>query len=151
VSPPICSQCPWRLSNHGQRTPGGFYTAANLRRLWGEIRRGGGMQSCHLTDPSHPRHIEAGCSPNAKTHECPGSVLLVRRELGQMADESGIITSESTRAYLDRRRYGLTRQGILYWLFQRVQLAGIPLLGGPALPHVDEDDAIGLPASLRNG
>ena len=72
-----CDQCPWRRSNHGKPTRGGFFRKDNLRRLWGQLRGAspdsmGGRQSCHLTDPSHPDHIEAGAKPDAKPRECPG-------------------------------------------------------------------------------
>ena len=48
-----CQACPWRVENHGKRHPDGWYTKANLRRLWSGIRRGEEM-SCHPTDPSNP-------------------------------------------------------------------------------------------------
>ena len=40
-----CSDCPWRIANHGRRHPGGFFRKDNLRRLWNQIRKGGGMQT----------------------------------------------------------------------------------------------------------
>ena len=77
----LCEQCPWRRSNHGKRSPGGFYSQKNLRRLWSEIRSGGGFQTCHLTDPSHPDHVAAGAPQEAKPRECLGSLVLVAREI----------------------------------------------------------------------
>lgn len=145
-----CSQCPWRLSNQGKPHPFGFYTRKNLTRLWGQVRGGGKRQSCHLTDPSHPDHVAAGCKPGASVRECPGSVLLVLREVRSMADEQSYIGEGAVRAYLERRgRKGLSKEGILYWLLSRIQLGGVPLVGGPSMPEVEEDEGVGLPEWLR--
>ena len=46
-----CSDCPWRIANHGRRHPGGFFRKDNLRRLWNQIRKGGGMQTCRVRRP----------------------------------------------------------------------------------------------------
>ena len=149
-----CKQCPWRLSNQGKRHFGSFYTKKNLTRLWNQIRRGGGMQSCHLTDPSHPDHLTAGCHRDAETRECPGSVLLVLNEVRQhMADETGLVSKQAIERYQKerRRRWGLTKSGILYWVVQRIQLGGKPMFGGPKLPEVEADDGVGLPVYLREG
>lgn len=147
-----CAQCPWRLSNQGKRHKFGFYTGANLRRLWNQIRKGGGMQSCHLTDPSHPDHVASGCKETAKARECPGSVIVVVREVKKLAGENNFIDGEGVERYLKLRRKGLTRAGILYWVISRIQMANVPMVGGPPLPDVDVDDPeIGLPAVLREG
>jgi hypothetical protein len=143
-----CVQCPWRAENQGKRHFGGFYTKANLRRLWNEVRRGGAPQSCHMTDPGHPDHLRAGCKEGAEPRECPGSVLLVLREVGSMADGDGVVTEEGVRRYLATRRTGLTRSGLEYWLVSRIHLGGVPLVGGPALPDVEEDDGVALPDFL---
>jgi hypothetical protein len=145
-----CVQCPWRLSNQGKRHFGGFYTKVNLRRLWNQVRGGGRAQSCHLTDPSHPDHIKAGAKVNGGAVECPGSVILIRRELRQMADADGVIGKEGLQRYQKTRKKGLTKHGILYWIVQRVQLAGVPMAGGLPLPEVDDSDKeIGLPSFLE--
>lgn len=145
-----CSQCPWRLSNQGKRHPGSFYTKANLTRLWNQIRRGGKRQSCHMTDPSHPDHLMAGCKPDTTPKECPGSVLLILREVESMMDSTNYISEEAIKAYLKRRRHGLTKKGILYWLVARIQFADMPLVGSPGLPDVEEDEGVGLPHHLRD-
>jgi len=152
-----CDNCPWRLANQGKRTPWGFYNKTNLRRLWRQIRGGGAMQSCHPTDPSHPDHIAAGAKPGSTPRECPGSVILVVRELCQlqrMAEERGsdaIDVPDITR-YLKQRRKGLTRSGLLYYLISRTVFGGKPLIGEPVLPDVDVDDkTIGLPPELADG
>jgi D-serine deaminase-like pyridoxal phosphate-dependent protein len=53
----------------------GFYTKANLRRLWRQIRGadplGCTAQSCHLTDPQHPHHIAVGAKAGATAQETP--------------------------------------------------------------------------------
>jgi hypothetical protein len=146
-----CAQCPWRLSNHGKRHFGSFYTKANLNRLWNQVRGGGRAQSCHLTDPQHPDHIAAGAKPDAKPRECPGSVILVVREMRKLEKfGGGEITKEAMIAYAKARKKGLTKNGMLYWLIQRVQFGHVPMLGGPPLPSVDEKDMeIGLPEELR--
>lgn len=145
-----CASCPWRTENQGKRSPGGFYTAANLRRLWNGIRRGGAM-SCHLTDPSHPDHIAAGCKPDAEVRECAGSVVIVIRELKAAAPDLHL-TPESFRAYLQRRKKGLTRDGFAFWAVQRILFAGKPIVGGEPLPPVDENEpAIALPPALAEG
>lgn len=148
-----CAQCPWRRSNQGTRHRFGFYRKANLRRLWNEVRKGGAPQSCHLTDPGHPDHIAVGASPNATAQECPGSVVLVLRELYRITGtESGLITPENVDAYLGRRKKGLSKRGILYWAVERIQFAGVPFFGGSPLPSVDvADPEIGLPAELEEG
>lgn len=146
-----CEQCPWRTSNQGKRHPNGFYTKANLRRLWNQIRGGGTAQSCHLTDPSHPDHIAAGASPNAKAKECPGSVILILREIRKMS--TGMtISDQSMKKYLKIRRKGITARGVLYWVFSRYVHGKVPILGEGVLPEVDEhDQAIGLPPELAEG
>lgn len=150
-----CAQCPWRLSNQGKRHAFGFYTLSNLRRLWNQVRGGGRPQSCHLTDPTHPDHVAVGAKPGSQARECPGSVILVRRELCKMADEHGVIGGDTLvlDRYFKTRRRGLTRRGALYWIVQRIQLAHVPMMNadGP-LPDVDDTDVeIGLPEKLRVG
>lgn len=54
-----CLACPWRLSNQGRPTPGGWYTRRNLDRLWAGLRRGTRM-SCHPTDPRMAELAEDG-------------------------------------------------------------------------------------------
>ena len=144
-----CDQCPWRLDNHGKRHAFGFYTKANLRRLWNQIRRGGRAQSCHLTDPTHPDHVAVGAKPGASAQECPGSVILVVRELRQIEKLSKANSETAVKVYLKERRAGLTRAGILYWLLGRAQLGGTIMGSGPRLPLIDEyEPGVGLPEEL---
>jgi hypothetical protein len=147
-----CAQCPWRLSNQGRPHPFGFYTKANLKRLWNQVRGGGRPQSCHLTDPSHPDHVAAGAKPNAVAQECPGSIVVVMREIKHLeAFGNGIVgTKEGIARYLKERKKGLKKTGLLYWIVQRIQFGKVPMFNadGP-LPEVDVDDVeIGLPEEL---
>ena len=135
-----CAQCPWRISNQGKRHAFGFYTKANLTRLWNQLRGGGKPQSCHLTDPSHPDHVAVGARADAKAKECPGSVIVVLREVRLMANADGLIDDAGLAKYRATQCRGLTKQGILYWVIQRMQMAGVPFFGGTALPDVDQDD-----------
>lgn len=150
-----CPQCPWRTANQGKKHFASFYSKKNLTRLWNQIRRGGGEQSCHLTDPSHPAHIRAGASKDAVVKECPGSVILVMREMDTMASMSADpsqrrIDDQAVMTYLRERKGGLTKSGILYWCYQRLHLSGVPRIGGPKLPEVNIDDTdIGLPTYLK--
>lgn len=148
-----CAQCPWRKENQGKRHQDGFYTKANLTRLWNQIRDGGKKQSCHLTDPSHPDHVKAGAPLNATAQECPGSVILILRECRKMADPNGEITDKGVARYKqERKKRGLTPRGLLYWLVGRIQLGAAPMMGEGKLPRVDEnDEAIGLPSYLEEG
>lgn len=147
-----CAQCPWRKSNHGKPHKFGFYTKTNLRRLWGQIRGGGKPQSCHLTDPSHPDHVAVGAKPNAKVQECPGAVIVVLREVGKMANAQKVINDEGVSRYLrERKKHGLKKTGILYWVVQRIQMGGVPFIGEEKLPQVNDDPEIGLPEELEVG
>lgn len=140
-----CAECPWRTFNQGRRHAHGFYTRANLTRLWNGIRKGGAM-SCHPTDPSHPDH---GAKPDSAPRECVGAVALVMRELSILAGlADGDIGEQHLNRYLCVRRRGLTKLGIAYWLIQRYQLGGVPYVGGPRLPKADDSPDIALPGYL---
>lgn len=78
--PRACSHCPWRISNQGKRTTDGFYSKANLHRLWSVMKQGE-LMSCHPTDP---RMNEFESAPRvrdgATTHICTGATILAQRE-----------------------------------------------------------------------
>ena len=146
-----CDQCPWRLKNQGKRHKFGFYTKSNLQRLWNEIRQGGRAQSCHLTDPQHPDHIAVGAKPGAQANECPGSVILIRRELELLGGPERDITEERLKAYrADKSKRRLKKTGLFYWVLERASaFTGTPL-GGAPLPDVDpQDPEIGLPDWIK--
>lgn len=137
-----CAQCPWRTANQGKRTTWGFYSKANLKRLWSGIRRAhdGEAQSCHPTDTSHPDHVAAGAK-GEKPLECAGSVIVVMRELLKLADKDNHVTPESCDKYLaETKGSGLTKKGIQHWLIFRYQLGGVKFVGGAKLPLVNVDD-----------
>ena len=142
-----CSACPWRITNHGKKNEWGFYTKANVRRLWNQIRgadRSGEChpQSCHPTDPGHPDHIAAGAKPGSVPKECPGSVILVYRELEKLKAiaDGKTIQPEHVDVYLKRHKDGLTKRGLLYWMMERMVYGGVPFIGGPKLPAVDVNE-----------
>lgn len=100
-----CAACPWRASNQGKRHPGGWYTKANLRRLWSKLRTGDGM-TCHPTDPTNP--VPDGLprpSDDATTHECAGALILQQREVMRLQDY------DNYRDYKRAHPLGLTREG----------------------------------------
>jgi len=107
-----------------------------------------------MTDPGHPDHVKAGCPEDAQMRECPGSIILVLRELSAMASmgarpDERRIDDQAVTTYLRTRKGGLTKSGILWWALQRMQLGGTPL-GGPKLTEVNEDDSdIDLPEYLK--
>lgn len=143
-----CAQCPWRRSNQGKPHFGSFYTRANLRRLWNQIRNGGLQQSCHLTDASHPDHVAAGARESTTTQECPGSVVLVTRELQLVVKLGGTdrIEHDGIVKYGRVRKRGITKRGFQYWVVQRIAFAGKPFVGAPAIPDVpDPGDEVGIP------
>ena len=123
--------------------PGGFYRKDNLRRLWNQVRNGGGQQSCHLTDPSHPDHVAAGAPANAQVRECAGSIALIRREIEKLRQITGgpdaQITGEAIDHYLEQNPRGISKRGMAYWILQRLELGGAPIIGGPIIPDVSRD------------
>lgn len=147
-----CDKCPWRTDNHQKRHKFGFYTKKNLIRLWNGIRDGN-AQSCHPTDASHPDHVACGAKPGTEVKECAGSVILVIRELSQMAalsEDGKTIGPEELDAYLAKRKRGLNKAGLLYWLVSRMTHGGVPYIGGPVMPEVKADDErISLPVFLE--
>ncbi|MCI0421498.1 MAG: hypothetical protein L0312_20115 [Acidobacteria bacterium] len=147
-----CEHCPWRLANQGKRHRFGFFTRANLTRLWNQLRRGASGQSCHPTDPNHPDHVASGAKPGSTPRECAGSIVLIMRELLSIRGKRNEVTPETIDRYLaKRKKHGLTKKGILYWLVQRLKLGRVAFIGKGPLPSVDVDDlAIGLPAYLKD-
>jgi hypothetical protein len=108
-----CIHCPWRVSNQGKRHPDGWYTKANLRRLWARLRTGDGM-SCHPTDPGNPVSDAAAAagyraaSVDARPRECRGAAILVQREFEYLQADCGV----NIRRYQREHPRGLTRDGI---------------------------------------
>lgn len=158
--PRACSACPWRISNQGQAHPHGFYSAANLRRLWNGLRTGEapGM-TCHPTDPRMEEF--EGYEATAKievTHQCAGSLVVVQRELIRFQAITKDVEREKaagTKLRRDEalRRYriasapsGCNRGGLAEWVWRLVigELKGITLealndpdIGTPFVPAWD--------------
>lgn len=137
-----CVHCPFRLSNQGTRHPDGWYTKANLGRLWAKLRRGDDM-SCHPTDPSNPvseRAQAAGYKPapaGSEVMECIGAHIVRQREFVLLTDEY----DADIRRYRAARPFGLTRDGIAA-LVARAMFGGIPMISGRKmpLPNLNEPD-----------
>jgi len=137
-----CDACPWRKSNQGKRTSGGWYTKRNLRRLWAGLRTGEapGM-TCHPTDPDNPPSDAGAQAPeDAQTKECYGSVLLVVRELKVAEGLHAEHQERTAQVYRKVRPKGLTRAGIAHWIFRFAVNAPF-LTGGPPLPSTFTEDA----------
>jgi len=147
IEPPVskaCADCPWRRSNQGKRTSGGWYSKANLRRLWTGLRTGEapGM-TCHPIDPDNPPTDDGRqASEDATTRECYGALLLVARELKlaeTLHDEHG---EKTMQVYRKLRSRGLTREGMAHWVW-RFAINAPFLTGPPPLPKTwAEDDDI---------
>lgn len=113
-----CAQCPWRTANHGKRHPDGWYTKANLSRLWAQLRRGEAM-TCHPTDPTNPLPPGARKVPETTTtRQCTGAIILQQRELMRLQ------RCESLTDYRRQRPRGLTVAGIGQ-LLERAVLGGV--------------------------
>lgn len=86
-------------------------------------------------------HVAVGAKLGATARECPGSVVVVLRELQRCAAyDGGMLSSGAIALYLRERPHGITRMGIIYWAVTRISLAGVPFIGGIALPTVNTDD-----------
>lgn len=77
-------------------------------------------------------------------------MIVVLREVRRMADPSGCVLPEGIVRYKqERKRHGLTKRGLVYWLVHRIHMGGVPMVGGPKLPEVNLDDPeVGLPPEL---
>ena len=106
-----CAVCPWRIANQGTPHPDGWYTKANLRRLWSKLRRGD-MMTCHATDHLNPVPEGYKSVPEATpTRECSGAIIVQQREFMRMQghfDAGGNLAS-----YRRENPLGLTRDGAL--------------------------------------
>ena len=141
ASPAPCVHCPWRPSNQGKRHPDGWYTAANLRRLWAQLRRGE-LMSCHPTDPANPvsERAQAGgyrpAPPHSQVRECTGALVIAQREFMTLQDGY----HGDLARYRRERPKGLTRTGVMA-ILERFVFSGGPL-GGTAMtrPPLEQDD-----------
>lgn len=154
AAPRACSHCPWRISNQGKRSPDGWYTAANLRRLWTRLRNGDAM-TCHPTDPENPlteAQKAAGfreAKKGGKTRECTGYLILQQREAMAFQGccamvEQGEADGETNAIKLYRRLRpkGLSKAGLVEVIFARGIMGGQPFVGGRkmAKPNLRDPD-----------
>jgi hypothetical protein len=135
-----CSKCPWRTANQGTPHPHGFYTKANLRRLWGGMRKGVRM-TCHPTDP-RMAEFEGyeGTAKAPETRECAGALILIQREMDRVQDAMRAAEADGTKDGVARYRAenarGLSRDGIVAH-FEAAVFGGIPMIGGLKMGAVD--------------
>lgn len=149
ANPRACAACPWRLSNQGTRHPGGWYTKANLRRLWSKLRTGERM-TCHPTDSENP--LPPGYKPvaaTAVTHECTGATILQEREYMRfqniaLARPPG--SHDGFRIYRQQHPHGLTRDGVAE-IINAVLFGGV-WARGIAKPDLSDPDVGYLPLGL---
>ena len=140
-APEACAACPWRVSNKGKPSPVvdnqayGWYTQANLRRLWQGVKRGE-IMTCHPTDHTMRQANGKFIDQDVQTRECTGSVILQQREMQTLQD-----VSHHIKVYRQTRRFGLTRIGIetiiTRLLYARVPLADVVPMGKPNLNDSD--------------
>lgn len=141
TAPQACAQCPWRASNQGRPHPHGFYSKANLRRLWNGLKQGARM-TCHPTDSrmcefEGYEHQEG----RADYSECAGSLVLIQRELWRFQEIARAVDAEQAVGAAPRpgealRRYRalpgprMTREGLMQHAFAAAQPDGhcIPFL-----------------------
>lgn len=130
-----CKQCPWRLSNQGTRHPDGWYTKANLRRLWSKLRRGDSM-TCHPTDPANP--IPEGARPvpeGTTTRECTGALVLQQREFMVVQAHLTADPPGGLGNYRRERPSGLTKIGAVAVMEEAVFGGPRPNLGDPDIGY----------------
>lgn len=116
ANPKACAACPWRIANQGMRHPDGWYTAANLKRLWAALRQGGNM-SCHPTDSRNPVPEGTKQVPESvTTHECAGALTLQQREMMNFQDIAQAMPEKGNahRAYLKVHPNGMTKIGLAH-------------------------------------
>ena len=130
-NPKACAHCPWRASNQGKRNRHGFYTKANLARLWSKLRHGERM-TCHPTDPRMADY-EGAPTPKdgARLHECTGAVILQQLEIERFQrDPDGYV----------HRSPAMTKRG-LFTVVQRLMFGATPFGdGSTATPNLNDDD-----------
>ena len=138
-----CDDCPWRRSNAGRKTKGGWYTKKNIRRLWAGLRSGDapGM-TCHPTDADHDTEDGSQAVPDGtQAKECYGSLLLVGREMNSF---SGLCETAAAgqgfKLYKSLRPKGLTRYGLMHWT-ERFMLGHTIFGGNIPLPRTFDEDA----------
>lgn len=140
TDPSPCAACPWRVSNQSKRHPDGWYTKANLARLWAGLRRGEDM-SCHPTDRDNPVSQQAAAAgyraapAHATKRECIGAQILKQREFMRLQDDC----HAHVALYRQEHPKGLTRDGVLA-MVNRAVFGGSPLAAKLPTPDLNEPD-----------
>lgn len=109
----ICETCPWLTKNHGRKHHAGWYTKANLKRLWNGLRSGDchGIV-CHSTDPN--RVLYGGVTPVAPGTEkqpCAGALLVIFKHMNEIA-------KTTPKEYKAKYPLPMKREGIAHWVNQ---------------------------------
>jgi hypothetical protein len=137
-----CAACPWRRSNLGKPSPlvenqkYRWYTAANLKRLWAQLRKGDPM-TCHPTDPMMRQATGNYVKDHTVTYECTGAVILQQREFQYLSDI--IERGGSIKDYRRQHPRGLTADGA-ECLLARLIWGGTPLARRMGRPNLNEPD-----------
>lgn len=117
-----CAECPWRVDNVGRPVPekyAGTYARDQRVALWAELRDPV-VQECHMgagdgdafPHGKDPVWIEAGFAPipeHARSRECAGALIAVRREVARM------LTFPSWDAYNKAHPLGFTKGAAKFW------------------------------------
>jgi hypothetical protein len=142
AAPRPCAQCPWRTRNQTRVDRHGFYSLANLQRLWEGLRDGERM-ACHPTDPAMAEFTGyEQTASRRQTHECAGALVLIHRELHRLHTATKqTAPGDALALYRDTvGELALTSKGIASHAF--ALLAGRPpLCGGVEVRRVDLTDA----------
>lgn len=149
--PKPCAHCPWRVENQGKRHKHGFYTKANLRRLWSGLKNGERM-TCHPTDPEMAEFEGYEKTADREvTYECAGALILVQREVMRFQsqytdtiDPTPEATKAALKAYREKHPKGLTKVG-LFRHMMAVAFDGNPMTGPRAATPDLNTEGIGHP------
>lgn len=127
TSPPsealrVCETCPWLTKNHGRKHHAGWYTKANLKRLWNGLRSGDcpGVV-CHSTDPA--RVLYGGVtpvSPGTEKRQCAGALLVIFKHMNE-------ISKSKPWVYKANHPLPMKRSGIAHWV-QRYLFGNLPVV-----------------------
>lgn len=103
------------------------------------------MQTCHLTDPSHPDHVDAGAAVSATPHECAGSLALVVREIEKFENIIQEGYEDPYKEYKKRNSRGLSREGFYYWMMRAADTSNIFSEKLPTFDRhlVDDEELVG--------
>lgn len=144
----VCPTCPWLKANHGAPNPPGFaaakakdaglinwYSTANLKRVWQQIRRGD-LMSCHNTEPD--AHEWGGKQrPGAQPNHCAGALVAVIRHTDALNAAASLKDYKAKAGKL-----AMTRQGFIRWVERATFGGGLPSVQTPAEIAVPWDDPV---------